>query len=234
MGGSFFEIPETERIRLINETNNHQTVTDIFFESRPELITDENVKQIKQLIPNKRLSIAIGLESSDDEIRNKVHKKGFSNVQFLKALNILKQNAVRSLAYVFVKPPIADITDEEASREAYATIKYCFDHGADSVELECGYIVENSEMQTLYDAGHYKTLSLWTIRELLLRSLEMENAGIIRLAYFTDTPVPLDVPKNCEKCNGIFLDMFKEYRETLNVMALKKDVRCDCQKDVSI
>ncbi|NYB72807.1 radical SAM protein [Sedimentibacter hydroxybenzoicus DSM 7310] len=229
VAGSFFEIPRDERIGLFEYLNNYPKIKEVYIESRPELITEDNIRELKNVLNNKVLSVAIGLETSDEKIRNEVHNKGVSNELFVKAMEILKREEVNSLIYVFVKPPVKNITDEEALTEAYNTVKYSFDNGATAVELECGYIVENSKMYDLYMEGKYKTLSLWTIRDLLLKSIEL-NQGNVRLAYFHDTPAPIDVPKNCPKCNDEFLKMFDEYRATSRAELLLKEIDCECMK----
>lgn len=228
VGGSFFEINRAERLELLNYLNDYNDIKEVYIESRPELITEDNIKELKDIIKDKQLSVAIGLETSNEKIRNEVHKKGVDEKTFLKALNILKNVGVKSLIYVFVKPPLENITDKQAFEEAYETIKYCFDNGADMIELECGYIVENSKMHQLYLDGKYSPLKLWTIQELLLESIEL-GKGPVRLAYFSDTPKPIDGPKNCDKCSDQFFEMFDEYRKTMDTSILKKQINCDCK-----
>lgn len=72
---------------------------------------------------------------------------------------------------------------DEAIDDAMKTIKDSFDKGAYAVELECGYIVENSDMYNLYKNGRYKPLSFWSIQKLLKNAIAL-NRGIVRLAYF--------------------------------------------------
>ena len=86
-------------------------------------------------------------------------------------MNILLDLNVHVLIYVFVKPPIPYITDDEAIDDAMKTIKDSFDKGAYAVELECGYIVENSDMYNLYKNGRYKPLFI------------LEHSKIIKECY---------------------------------------------------
>ena len=144
-------------------------------------------------------------------------------------MNILLDLNVHVLIYVFVKPPIPYITDDEAIDDAMKTIKDSFDKGAYAVELECGYIVGNSDMYNLYKNGRYKPLSFWSIQKLLKNAIAL-NRGIVRLAYFSDTPKPIAGPSNCEKCNDKFIKMFDEYRETLDPKVLFEEIQCECKK----
>lgn len=118
---------------------------------------------------------------------------------------------------------------DEAIDDAMKTIKDSFDKGAYAVELECGYIVENSDMYNLYKNGRYKPLSFWSIQKLLKNAIAL-NRGIVRLAYFSDTPKPIAGPSNCEKCNDKFIKMFGEYRETLDPKVLFEEIQCECKK----
>lgn len=230
VGGSFFEISKTDQIDLIKELNKHISVREICIETRPELVTEEAVENILNTMDsNKCLQIAFGIESSDDYIRNKVHKKGLSDEVYKRAMGILKKLNVKSLIYVFVKPPIANITDSEALEDAMRTISDSFDKGAYAVELECGYIVENSEMHELYKEGKYKPLSFWSIQKLVQQAISLKR-GVVRLAYFSDTPKPIAGPSNCPKCDEAFIKMFDEYRKTLDPNILEKEIKCSCKK----
>jgi len=207
----------------------YQNIKEVCIETRPELVTKESIKDILDCLGNKKLQIAFGVESSNEYIRNQIHKKGLDENTYIKAMNILLDLNVHVLIYVFVKPPIPYITDDEAIDDAMKTIKDSFDKGAYAVELECGYIVENSDMYNLYKNGRYKPLSFWSIQKLLKNAIAL-NRGIVRLVYFSDTPKPIAGPSNCEKCNDKFIKMFDEYRETLDPKVLFEEIQCECKK----
>jgi radical SAM enzyme (TIGR01210 family) len=233
VGGSFFEIPRDERILLFTELTKYPDIREVYIESRPELITENNVTELRNIIPNKILNVAIGMESSDDYIRNKIHNKGASDDILKRAFNILKNSGSKIMIYVFVKPPVANITDQEAFEDAYNSTKYSFENGADIVELECGYVVENSKMYDLYIKGKYEPLKLYTIKDLILAALKLKQ-GIVRLAYFSDNPEPIAVPKNCDLCTDKYLEMFDEYRKTLNPTILERTINCRCHENSDI
>lgn len=203
-------------------------IKEIYIETRPELITDENIAGIKRSACDKTISVAIGLESSNDYIRNKIHDKGVAKEVFEKAMKILSDHKIHPLIYVFVKPAVKNMTDEETISDALETINYSFEKGAYMVELECGYIVENSAMYDLYQEGKYTPLTLWSIRELLIKALEQKK-GIVRLAYFSDTPKPIAGPYNCDKCSDRFFEMFDLYRKTMDANVLYQEITCTCR-----
>lgn len=232
VGGSFFEIPKKEWLEIMQILNEHKTIREICIETRPELITDENISAIIKAASNKTVYVAIGLESSDDYIRNKIHNKGVTKEVFENAMKILLKYKIRPLIYVFVKPAVENMTDEEAIKDALNTIDYSFEKGAYMIELECGYIVENNAMYNLYQEGKYVPLTLWSIKRLLIKALELKK-GIIRLAYFSDTPKPIAGPYNCDKCSDRFFEMFDRYRKTMDPDVLCQEINCICQTEKS-
>lgn len=228
VGGSFLEIPPYKQIEIF-EYMDTLPIRQVFFESRPELIREEQILVLKNCLHNKELMVAIGLETSDEKIRNEVHKKGINNDTYVKGINILKKLEIKPLIYVFLKPPVANITDKEAYEEGMKTIRYAFETGAYAVEIESGYIVENSDMQKLYMSGQYECLNLWTIHKVLEDSIQM-NMGICRLAYFSDTPEPLVIPQGCPECTERVYKALDEYRRTLDVSKVLNMETCKCKE----
>ncbi|WP_448820304.1 radical SAM protein [Cetobacterium sp.] len=228
VGGSFFEINSDIQEKIIKYIIGQESINEIFIESRPELITDSNLVKLKNLMGNRKLTIAIGLETSSETIRNLVHTKGITNKSYEEAMKKLTNNKIDSLIYIFIKPPIKNYSDQEAYEEAVTSIEYAIKHGATSLELESGYIVENSKMHELYEQGLYTPLNLWTINQILLTGIKKHPNIPIRLAYFTDTPEPIDGPKGCIDCDTFLKNKFQEYRESLDMEILIKTSSCKC------
>lgn len=228
VGGSFLEISPSKQIEIMKYVDT-LNVNQVFFESRPELITEKNIANLKECLHNKNLLVAIGLESSDEHIRNGVHRKGVSNETYLKAMDILNKYGIKTLIYVFFKPPVEYINDEQAYNEAMDTIKYAFETGAYAVEIESGYIVENSDMCDLYNEGKYEVLNLWSIVKLMIDAINL-NKGLCRLAYFSDTPKPLKIPESCDLCSERIYYALDMYRKTLDASWIMNLEDCECKK----
>lgn len=229
VGGSFLEVPPHKQIELFNYVNN-LNVKAVYIETRPELIKVENIQILKDCLHNKELVVAIGLESSSEHIRNNVHKKGFFNAVYLAAMAALKTAGVKSLIYVFYKAPMADITDKQAYEDAMETIKFAFASGADSVEIESGYVVENSFIHDLYNSNQYEPLKLWSIIKLIKDS-NVLGLGTCALGYFSDTPEPVAIPRNCDKCSDTLYSLLQKYRETVDMEHILNIQDCECKNE---
>ena len=89
--GSFLddkEITKKTRNNILNKIV--ERVDKISIESRPEYITENKLKDIKKILGAKKFEIGIGLETSNDLIREHAINKGFTFNDYKNAADILK------------------------------------------------------------------------------------------------------------------------------------------------
>ncbi len=106
--GSFlndYEIPSKARKEILEIINKNKDIKKITLESRPEYVTKEHLEELKKLIPNKMIEIGMGLESSDDFVREVIINKGNILKDFKRTVKLIRVNKLNSLAYIQVKPP---------------------------------------------------------------------------------------------------------------------------------
>ena len=210
------EIPFSLQESICCHVGKHPTIQKLFIESRPEFITSKNIPVLKRLLAGKTLQVGIGLESSNDRIRNGLLKKGTSLPAFEDAVAKLKEHGAKSLAYVFLKP--INVDEDEAIIDAVATIRYCFEIAhVDEVSLSCAFIQKGTLMHKAYVGGTYKPPTLWSIVEVIRQTAKL---GPVRLGTFEDDPTPIDVPKNCMECTDTVNRALDQYRNSFNPAVL--------------
>lgn len=228
--GSKPEIPLSLQSGIFRHIGQHPTIQKIFVESRPEFITSSNIAPLNDLLKGKTLQVGIGLESSNNRIRNGILRKGISLDSFNHAVKILKKHGVKSLAYVFLKP--MHLSEREAIQDAVRTIQFCFETGVDEVSLSCAFIQDETKMCQQYQNGSYKLPQLWSIIEVIKQTT---NLGPVRIGTFEDDPPPIDVPHNCSLCTETVNRAISRYRNSFNI-ALFDQLSCSCleawQKEV--
>jgi len=224
-GGSFLnnnEIPFDVQLKICKKVNQHPSIKKLFIESRVEFITDQKIKALKNKLRNKTLIIGIGLEAQDDKIRNAIIRKGLNKKDYERAIKLLKENGVRTLTYVFLKPIY--LTEKEGIEEAIKTIEYAFKVGTDEVALEIAFIQEGTLMSKLFEKNKYKPPWLWSIIEVIKKTY---NLGPIYIGGFEDEPPPIAIPSNCSICSPEIQKLLQQYRETCNIN-LFNDLSCSC------
>jgi radical SAM enzyme (TIGR01210 family) len=224
--GSFLndnEIPSKARREMLKMINTNPDIKMLVLETRPEFVTEEKVKEIKRLIPNKRIELAIGLEIKDDFYRTICINKGFSLRQFDLAASIITKH-VNLRTYVFLKPLL--LTEKESIEQAIETIEYAFAKGATTVSLEACTIQDYTLTKYLYDRGLYSTPWLWSIVEVVKR---VKTPGKLIVGLFQFYPSPDTVPHNCDQCNEGVMETIRQYNRTLDLKAFD-GLTCKCKK----
>ncbi len=226
-GGSFLnndEIPFEVQLNFCRKVKKHLFLKKLFIESRVEYIDNEKIQILKKEIGNKKLMIGIGLEAVDDTIRNTVIKKGLSKNDYENTIKLLKENGIETLTYVFLKPIYS--TEQQAIKEAIATIKYAFMVGTDEVALETAFIQNGTPMAELFKKKEYKPPWLWSIIEVVKKTYRL---GPIYIGTFEDEPPPIAIPFNCSLCSSKIQNLLQEYRESQNI-SLFNNLHCDCHE----
>jgi radical SAM enzyme (TIGR01210 family) len=224
--GSFIndnEIPTEARRGMLRMISKNPHIKMLVLETRPEFVTEQKVREIKELIPDKHIELGVGLEMKDDFYRQICINKGFSLRRYDHAASIItKYLYLRT--YVLLKPLF--LTEKEAIERAIETIEYAFATGTTTVSLEACTIQDYTLMKYLYERDLYCTPWLWSIIEVVKG---VKTPGKLIIGLFKFFPSPSAVPNNCEKCNERVMEKIKEYNRTLDPKVFD-GLTCECKE----
>ncbi|APB72241.2 TIGR01210 family radical SAM protein [Paenibacillus polymyxa] len=218
------EVPAEALWEIIRMVGEKPEIKMLVIETRPEFVTKENMAEIKRLLPDKHVEVAMGLEMIDDFLRYVCINKGFSLKQFDKAARLVTQE-LNLRSYVLLKPPF--ITEQEAIEHAVQTIEHAFELGTTTVSLESCTVQDYTLVQYLSDQGAYKPAWLWSIVEVVKRTAHL---GKIIVGLFQFYPSPVGVPYNCPHCSDRVMEALKEYNHTLDPSVLEH-LDCSCKAE---
>jgi len=225
-GGSFLnddEIPIEVQLKICEDVRCAPGIKTLFVESRPEFVTEEKISLLASKLRDKKLKVGLGLECVSDDIREKCVNKGLSKKDFEKAVMLLRNNGVKVLTYVFIKPLY--ITEREAILEAIRTTDYAFQVGSNEVTLEAALVQRGTRMEEVYRKGDFRPPWLWSVIEVLKATYQL---GIVNVGDFTDEPPPIATPYNCEKCSSKITNLFNRYKESHEI-DIFDNIDCDCK-----
>lgn len=207
--GSFFndeEISSELRKSLMKRLSTMDNINAILVETRPEFINrDKVVELLNDLGKDKKVRIAIGLETYDDFIRNACINKGYNIAEFEDTIKCLNEfnDRIEVFVYALVKP--AFINEKESIDDIIATAKELssllekYDINV-TLKLEPAVVSQGTILDILYfgDKEKYKTsytlLSYWSILEILCRA-DIENIKVpIRIGAREDMDVVEKIP----------------------------------------
>jgi radical SAM enzyme (TIGR01210 family) len=226
--GSFLndnEIPADARREMLMRINAKRDIKMLVLETRPEFVSASKIKEIKRLVPDKHVEIAMGLEIKDDLYRTVCINKGFSLEQYDEASRIIVRH-MNLRTYVLLKPPF--LTEKESIEEAVKTIEHAFKKKSGTVSLEACTVQDFTLVNELYKRGLYTPPWLWSIVEVVKRC---KGPGKLIVGLFQFYPSPGSVPYNCERCSQSVLEAIKKYNRTLDTDVFN-GLTCDCKKEM--
>ena len=217
--GSFFDEREVDKEvrRKIYEFLEKEGVKKLVVESRPEFITEEVAKEIEKA--KITIEVGIGVETSNDWIREKIINKGFSFQEFKRAASMLKDAGGRVKAYLLLKPPL--LSEKEAIRDAVQSMKDVKSY-VDVISLNLMTVHKKTIVERLWSKKLYRPPWLWSAVEVLKKT-EIETIC---------DPVAGGKsrgPHNCYNCDPEFVEAIKSFSLTQDKSYLE-EVECDCEE----
>jgi radical SAM enzyme (TIGR01210 family) len=230
--GSFLndnEVDRDTRRALLERIGRLEGVRRVSVESRSEYVTVEKLGECKKLLGGKTMEFGIGLESSDDYIRNKIIKKGLSKRSFERVVKMVKEAGCNLLTYLLIKPP--HLSEQEAVEDAIGSARYVFDtaaaHGVKArAAFEPVFICENTVLEDLFLSSSYRLVNLWSVVEIIG---EVHGYGDIFLGLSDENLSMERMPSSCPRCTRTLIDEIERYNLTRDVSRLET-LDCACKK----
>ncbi len=225
--GSFFnnkEVPQNARSEIYKRINNIKEIKHVIFESRPEYITEDELLHINNTI-DKNVEIGIGFESSSEYIRQICLNKGFYLDDYLRALEICKENDVSCLAYVLLKPPF--LTESNAIQDTAKSIKWAFEKGVDVVSIEPVSVQKGTLVHLLYNMGIFRPPWIWSVLKVVEES--HKDGHVIRIGGFEFFPPPSVCTHNCTSCNTFCIEAIENYNAANDISIINSIFNTDCK-----
>lgn len=196
----------------------------VVVETRPEYVeTDALAAMAADL--GSPLHVAIGLETTDDAVREKSIRKGFTFADFIEASKRATAAGVGVKAYLLLKPLF--LTEKEAIEDMKTSIMevapYC-----GMISMNACTVQKKTELEHLWKERAYRPPYLWSILEVLGHV----DPGV---PVFCD-PVGggyIRGPHNCGKCDREIIAGINEYALTGDVELIRSlaEIECECKKE---
>lgn len=169
--GSFFdteEIPAAVRDRIFDEYGGCRR---ILVESRPEFLTGD----LLSVLP-RQMTVALGLESSDEEVLRTCVNKGFTAAQSREAGMRLKDAGLGVRTYLLLKPPF--LSESDAIEDAVSSALFA-DPFSDEISVNPLNIQHGTVVERLWKRGEFRSPWIWSLIEVMKRLSGKVNARLM-------------------------------------------------------
>ena len=224
--GSFFDPAEVPPAFLADIAGAFRGKL-VIAETRPEFIREETLRPFIETIDDGTwkmpLYCAVGLETSNDEIREKCIRKGFTFGDFKDAARIAHTAGAGVKAYLLHKPLF--LTEKEAFNDMKQSIRDAAEH-AEIISMNPCTVQRKTELEFYWKRGAYRPPYLWSVLTLLQESP----------VHMTCDPLgggQKRGPHNCGKCDYELVKGIRDYslnadRELINALL---ETECNCKNE---
>lgn len=232
--GSFFddeEVPKNIRKHIFESIDKIKNIKEVVVESRTDHIKPENLQEIKE-ITNKYVEIGIGIESTNDYIRKNYINKGLSFSDFLKAVEICKNQDIGIKAYLLFKPPF--INEIGAIDDCKKSITDLIDLNINTISINPVNIQRGSLVEYLWYQNRYRPPWFYSLFECLKKAL---SADILKRTRILSDPSGAGTKRgihNClrRECNEKMITLLRNFVLSQNLNDLYKIDQideCECK-----
>jgi radical SAM enzyme (TIGR01210 family) len=224
--GSFFD-PDEVPYAVLEEAGTLFRGKIIIAETRPEYVNEDILEDFTARIDDgtnaKRFYVAIGLETTNDRIREKSIDKGFSSEDFNQAVRAARTAGVGIKAYLLMKPLF--LTEKEAVSDMKQSLTD-LSGVADIVSMNTCSVQRGTDMERYWKQGAYRPPYLWSVADVLATA-PMEvlcdplGGGQSRGAH------------NCGECDRDIIDAIKFYSLSGDRSVIKavSSQECPCREE---
>lgn len=214
--GSFLdtdEIPMGIRDRVYDEFGKCQR---LLFESRPEFVTKDSVSAMPACT-----TVALGLESSDEDVLVRGINKGFTAARSREAGMLLRDSGIGVRTYLLLKPPY--LGERAAIDDAVSSARFA-DPFSDEISVNPLNVQKATVAERLWKRGEFRSPWIWSLIEVL-RTLSGTVSA--RLMSSPSGGGSQRGVHNCGRCDQAALDAVERFSFSQDPRDL--EVSCECQ-----
>lgn len=242
--GNFYnnrEISPELRASLLRSVAEVSGVKRVLTEARRQYITADKLVAAKSCLrEDQTLEYALGYETVNSELRNKVLRKGTPESHLDECLQICRETGVDFVAYVLIKPQT--LSESEGIEEAVNTAIHVFTkaqaHGVKTrIAFEPVFVTYGKEIEQLWKSGEYSPPKLWSVAEVLIQTakqLGMENTqGRLFVGLSDENLSDKRMTSNCGVCDDEVRKEIQEFNGHQDIKKLR-DLYHECKEEWSL
>ncbi len=239
--GNFFndkEISPKLRKDFLISLSKIKSLKRILIESRREYLTIEKLKICKDYLKKDQiLEFALGYESSNPYIRNKILNKAVPEKYLDDCLKICKKAHVNFVSYVLIKPHL--ISKSDAIKDSVDTALHVLNKAKKykvSARLcfEPVFVTTGTPLETSWKNGQFQPPMLWTIIKIMdeiANKLKTTNTkGKLFIGLSDENLSKERFTSNCNLCSKRIKSEIQKFNGHQNILKIK-NLTHDCKKD---
>lgn len=201
--GSFLDADELDpdvRSSILRLVSSMPYVKTVAIESSPQFVTPEALDDVLSVIPNKSLTIGLGIDSTHDFVRHVLFQRHTTIHQYADAVSLCLQRSIPVTAYVVLGNPL--LPRDAAVADTAQSVSDAFQMGATVVSIEPVALQPSTLQFALWQAGVFQIPSIWDVAAVVQRCEDAVKSPRHRLVLGGQvfTPLPIESLHSCSSC----------------------------------
>lgn len=172
--GSFLDPVEiSPKVRSYFLDSLKGKIDTLLVESRTEYINEKNLSDLGQ--SGLKIRIAIGLETSNDDIVRNSINKGSTFSKYVRSVQAARSMGFSIRTYLLMKPPF--ISEKRAIKDMIRSVE---DSGpySDDISVNPMNVQRNTLVEYLWKRGMYRPPRLWSLAKVLLETRKQDRTVV--------------------------------------------------------
>lgn len=231
--GNFFadiEVPPEVREHIYKYVGSTK-IKYLLVETLPQFISEEKMNIAKKYLGDRVLVAAVGLQSSNDLVRQISVNTTCTKESFETAYHLLKKNNFEIDAFLMIKPPF--LSENEAIKDTVSSIGYLDSLGITNPILCSTRVAPNTVLEILAKDGKFRPPWLWTVVEVLKQCSEHYPSCYPRVVInelSSEKNPESDVSYNCPVCSAEVVEAINGFNSSRDINKLSR-ITHDCYQN---
>jgi hypothetical protein len=229
--GSFLhdkEVPLQFQQEVMSMISNLKSIKKVVIESRTSYVSLDKLLFLKSFLRRDQiLELSVGVETSNDRLRQNVIRKGMSWSDLERTVRFCSEAGIQFQAYLLIGTQTLSVSDRisDAIQSAYRIAELCNRHNVVfRIAFEPVFITKGTELEELYINGKYTLVNLWEIVQVLKQTYHL---GTIFVGLSDEGLSNHRIPKSCIKCNDKLIEAIDSFN-ALNEFDVFENIECNC------
>ena len=178
--------------------------------TRPDCIDENVVKLLEEYKEKYYVYVELGLQTANEKVAQKFNR-GYSNEEFLRAVNLLNKHNIDVITHIMVGLPF------EEEKDIDNTVQFINSLNIMGVKIHSTYIIKNTGLEELYLEGAYRPISLEYYVEKVGDIISQLRSDIVICRITGDAPKDILVEPKWNTRKKIVLNSINKELEKRNI-----------------
>ena len=194
----------------------------VCIETRAEFVNGKSVRWLSEL--PARIEVAMGVESTNDRIRQHILNKNMSMDDYIRASRVLRDLGLKVKTYLLLKPPLLSEREsvEDCTRSVLDVLPY-----TDSISVNPVNVQRHTLVDYLHHRGFYRPPWYYSLQEVFVRCSKAADGYGTRLMSAPSGGGSRRGIHNCSLCDERYAEAIKAV--SLGITGVEVFDRIDCR-----